>query len=234
MLVKICGLQTVEAAQVAIDAGADLLGMILVPGRARTVDREVAKQIVAAARAKRQGQLTLNHNQAFLAHVDEVTGRLAQTGPHVVGVFRNQPIDEVFAIATELELDFIQLHGSEDKLEYFARNRDHNFGIIPRYVLPRDVEVMEKHFGALHEMPGFVLPLLDLDAGGEGKQIDWTLIDDLGFGRYILAGGLTPDNLHTTNGVSHLVGVDVSGGVETDGAKDHVKIAKFVEVGKGL
>ena len=44
-VVKICGIKTVEAASVAIDNGANLLGCILVPNRARTIDLEVAKQI---------------------------------------------------------------------------------------------------------------------------------------------------------------------------------------------
>ena len=52
-VVKICGIKTVEAASVAIDNGANLLGCILVPNRARTIDLEVAKQIARMVKRDR-------------------------------------------------------------------------------------------------------------------------------------------------------------------------------------
>lgn len=236
-VIKICGLRDVDLAQVALDAGANLLGMIMVPGRARTVDKEVATEIVHRVKAKRgdvavKSLFNVDPNLLFPEYAAIIRQRVVENGPFTVGVFRNQDRDQVFATAKELGLDFIQLHGSEDKLDYFAQNRDLQFGIIPRYVLPQDIDVMRAHFGDLQKTPGMVLPLLDSEAGGEGKTIDWTLVNDLDFGRFVLAGGLTPDNLHSTSDIKHLLGFDVSGGVEVDGIKCPEKITKFVTNGK--
>lgn len=58
-VVKICGIKTVEAASVAIDNGANLLGCILVPNRARTIDLEVAKQIARMVKRDRTHRQSL-------------------------------------------------------------------------------------------------------------------------------------------------------------------------------
>lgn len=247
-LVKICGLKTTDGCVEALEAGADLLGMIMVPGRARTVEMDVARDIVRLVKAKR------SRNQTRFQTVPELLGFITESqfedfnefsqvwsdlvrenGPFIVGVFRNQPLEQVFAIATELELDFIQLHGSEDKVLFFNANSELKFGIIPRYVVPKDVDLMKQHFQQVHELHGFALPLLDSEAGGEGKVIDWSVLQQLEFGNFILAGGLTPTNLHETKDLPNLVGYDVSGGVEDDdGNKDCGKIRLFVAIGKSL
>lgn len=239
-VVKICGLRDVSSAQTAIDSGADLLGMIMVPGRARTVDSGIAKQIVALVKEKR-GEThvrdvfrNIDTDVEFPQYVDKVKRNVIEKGPFSVGVFRNQDKDEVFKLAREIGIDFIQLHGSENKPEFFAQNKDLEFGIIPRYVIDRDQDDMSAHFASVSQLPGMAIPLLDSDAGGEGKTIDWESVNHLVFGRFLLAGGLTPDNINETKTIKNIIGFDVSGGVETDGVKDHEKIKQFVKNGKGV
>lgn len=244
-LVKICGLKTEEAAQAAIDGGASVLGMILVPGRARTVDRAVAAAIVA--RAQRVRAALGRRHQTMRSLLAELYARphasaaemhaaaaalVEQNGPFVAGVFRNQVAEEVFETAAQLGLDIIQLHGSEDKAAFGRRNRALQYGLIARFVVPRDAELMR----AVAAPPGpgvaplgFLVPLLDSDAGGEGVTIDWAAVGALEGGRYILAGGLTPHNVRLALAVTGVIGVDVSGGVESDGRKDVAKIAAFIE-----
>ena len=74
-IIKICGLQTVEAARRALDAGANMIGIICVPNRKRTVDPNIAKQISAM-----------------------IHGDARYEGRYLVGVFRNQSIEEVSRI----------------------------------------------------------------------------------------------------------------------------------------
>lgn len=249
-LIKICGLRTTEAAEEAVNLGADLLGVIMVPNRKRSVIPTVALEISKLARERRQ---KLNRkfqsskeiveyvlNQKF-EHFDDYFKLYRQlvieNGPFLVGVFRNQDISEVFGLANEYELDVIQLHGSEDVEEYLERNEDGKYVIVKRYVIPEQIQTMSEFFPKLTGVPsrGFAFPLLDSEAGGEGKTIDWTLINDLE-GKFILAGGLHPDNLHETIPyLKNVIGFDVSGGVENDqGDKDLDKISQFISKGKQL
>lgn len=248
MLVKICGLRTVEAAKQAIDHGADLLGVIMVPNRKRSVDPKVALEISKLAKEQRKKlgrkfqssreiieyvktQKFKHHDEYFKLYRQLVI----ENGPFLVGVFRNQDLNEVFRLAQEQEIDVIQLHGSEDIEHYLEKNTENDYVIVKRYVIPEHIDLMTKFFGTLTEVPtrGFAFPLLDSEAGGEGNTIDWTLINDLE-GKFILAGGLHPDNLHETAQYSeNLIGYDVSGGVEdSNGDKDLEKIAQFIANGK--
>ncbi|GMM29537.1 phosphoribosylanthranilate isomerase [Martiniozyma asiatica (nom. inval.)] len=234
-VIKCCGLGTEEAASVAIESGANLLGIIVVPGRARTVDPEIALKMSHLCREARIAQnrkfvdskdllkyvnsLSLNGAEWF----EKVSQVIIENGPYLVGVFRNQPLDEVKDKAEGLKLDFVQLHGSENFDDYIGALE---IPVIARYILNKsnikDALVSKKH----------ILPLLDSEAGGEGKLISWDDASIFGkemTGRYLLAGGLTPDNVQSALAVEGCLGVDVSGGIETNGKKDEDKIKKFVE-----
>ncbi|CUM65497.1 uncharacterized protein PRCAT00003142001 [Priceomyces carsonii] len=241
-LVKICGIRTKEAASVAIESGSDLLGIILVPNKKRTIEYTVAKEISELVRSHRKMSVKdilssvkkrdIKDSNTFFSSVSEL---VKENGPYLVGVFRNQPVSEVFKIATELRLDFIQLHGDEDKGEFLEYNKELNFGIIPRYVVPRDVDVMRRLFSTLINSNGFAFPLLDSEGGGDGKVIDWGILSDLSFGKFILAGGLAPSNLKETANLENLIGYDVSSGTEDiQGNKDPQKIRDFIKIGKTI
>lgn len=249
-IVKICGLKNLDAAAQAIESGADLLGFIMVPGRKRTVEPNVAAEIASLARSKRR-----EHNRKFqsvheiIEHLEkptfstpkeyfaEVSKLIIENGPFSVGVFRNQNPEDVFLAAEELQLDAIQLHGSENPQTFMDHNNDKKFLIIKRFVIPSQAKTMDEFFPLLLENKnqGFALPLLDSELGGEGVVIDWSLINELN-GSFILAGGLTAENLPETKPyLQNVVGFDVSGGVEDErGNKDLEKIHGFVAAGKAL
>ncbi|KAG5416773.1 TRP1 [Candida metapsilosis] len=241
-LIKICGVQTVEAAEVAMLNGADLIGCILVPNKSRTIDISTAKQIAQFIKRGRPQSISqiMAHLQdktksaSFKSQVDYfeyVAKLILENGPFLVGVFQNQSRDEVLDLAKQIGLDFIQLHGSEPKLDFV----NDEFGVIFRYVVPRDTENLRTDGESLMEKGVLSLPLLDSEQGGDGKTIDWGYIDEnLSFTRSILAGGLSPDNLHDTKDVKNVLGYDVSSGVETDGKKDLKKIIQFIDRGKCL
>lgn len=237
-IVKICGLKTLEAAEVAVSSGANLLGTILVPNRARTVDMDIAKEIVKLCRETRiEKKRQFVNSVDMMNHLREsrlegsewfeyVAKTVVENGPFLVGVFRNQSLEEVRQVAEELELDIVQLHGSED-FPLFIEQLE--VPVIPRYVLNKgnikDSLVTHKH----------LMPLLDSEVGGEGKLINWEDAKAFGGdelnGRYILAGGLTPENVKSALSNSGCLGVDVSGGVETEGVKDNAKIKAFIRNG---
>lgn len=250
---KICGIRTVEAAEKAIESQSDLLGVILVPNRARSIDHDVAVQISCRVKEiRKQRKVRFNSVNDIVKHLEssgisssdhyftEMSQLIIECRPFLVGVFRNQPLQEVFQIAKRLDLDIIQLHGSENIEEYLEYNEvnNFNFGITKRFVIPQDIQSMEALFASfLHKgkpKGNFILPLLDSEAGGEGKKIDWSLLNDLN-GKFILAGGLNPENLVETTQYKNIIGFDVSGGVEdSNGQKDFDKVEKFVTNGKAL
>lgn len=255
MLVKICGIKELADAEVAIKHGANFIGMIMVPGRARTIDLEVAKHICESVKQKRiaNGSKYENFTEIldFLESMEfdslehfytELQTLLHENGPFAVGVFRNQLISEVFEIADKVGVDILQLHGNENKLQYCKFNAsEHNkkYGVIPRYVIPNEIPSILSDFediliGGKYFGNGFLIPLLDSELGGEGKVLDWTLLHQLKVGKYILAGGLNETNVRQLGGFDNIIGVDVSGGVEVQGAKDPTKIENFIKSAKSI
>ncbi|SMN21423.1 similar to Saccharomyces cerevisiae YDR007W TRP1 Phosphoribosylanthranilate isomerase that catalyzes the third step in tryptophan biosynthesis [Maudiozyma saulgeensis] len=215
-IVKICGIQSVDAAKCALDSGANLIGVICVPNRKRTIQSNIAKDISNLVHS------TPQYNDRCL-----------------VGVFRNQSKEDVLKLATDYNIDIVQLHGDEDWEEY---QNFINKPVIKRVIFPRDcdevIKICQRNDKNLKKT---CLPLFDSEAGGTGEILDWKSISnwskeipikDGESVQYILAGGLTPDNVHDAITLHGVIGVDVSGGVETDGVKDFTKITNFVKNGQ--
>jgi anthranilate synthase / indole-3-glycerol phosphate synthase / phosphoribosylanthranilate isomerase len=229
-LVKICGTRSSKAATAAIEAGADLVGMILVTGRKRCVSQEVALEISQTVHSTRKP-----HSETIaLASKDKAVGYFEQSKAHLshpdrallVGVFQNQPLDYVLQQQKLLQLDVVQLHGSEP-VEW-AR-------LIPVPVIksfsPSDPAVGIRNCHAL--------PLLDSGAGGSGTQLNLEDIKQLLKHdpelMILLAGGLTPKNVEVVlkglgDYAEQIVGVDVSSGIEEHGEQSIQMIQEFVDV----
>lgn len=234
ILVKICGTRTPEAAKASIEAGADLVGIILVEGRKRYVPPEVAVEIskvvheLKKPRAKIILERDIRQSSKATDYFDHTPSLLHRHDrAMLVGVFQNQPLSHILAQQKLLNLDVVQLHGSEP-IEWAS--------LIPVPTIRR--------FGP--EDPGFglkgyhTLPLLDSAAGGTGQTLDVAAIRrtlDLDHGvRAILAGGLNPGNIRAVlkqiNRGSIIAAVDVSSGVEEDGIQSEDKIREFVKAAK--
>ena len=142
-----------------------------------------------------------------------------------VGVFVNQPPDLVLKIADLVNLDVIQLHGQEDD-EYVQRIRDRSGIAVWKAFKVRDAAgLLEASRSSADEV------LLD-NGYGTGRLFDWSvlaeaeeIIRDRGF---ILAGGLTPDNIPDALRQFSPKIIDISSGVETDQVKDPEKIIEAV------
>jgi anthranilate synthase/indole-3-glycerol phosphate synthase/phosphoribosylanthranilate isomerase len=232
-LVKICGTRSEEAALAAIQAGADLIGIIMVQGRSRLVPDDVALRIsqVVKSTPRPAGTSQDSTNTKSLEWFDHSVNTLRHPSRALlVGVFMNQPLSYVLSQQQKLGLDVVQLHGSEP-LEWSS--------LIPvpviRKFAPGDIGIARR---AYH-----TLPLLDSGAGGSGELLEESgvkkvLDSDEGL-RVILAGGLNPDNVVATvknlgQSGQKVVGLDVSSGVETDGAQDLEKIRAFVKAAKSI
>ncbi|QDS75877.1 hypothetical protein FKW77_001926 [Venturia effusa] len=227
--VKICGTRSVEAAKTAVQAGADAVGIILVPGRKRCVSRETALAISAVIHnTPKPEPLEADSTSSSVAanYFDHSARQLAgRKHALLVGVFRNQPLDFVLEQQKTLNLDVVQLHGSEP-IEWAK--------LIPVPVI-RAFKPDEPGMGTR----GYhALPLLDSGIGGTGERLDLSdvtnvLSKDVGV-RVLLAGGLNPDNVQGVlkelgEAGQQVIGVDTSTGVEgANGEQDLGKIKSFV------
>jgi len=145
----------------------------------------------------------------------------------MVGVFRDAPVAYVNQVAQELELNFIQLHGDE------------NPAYVKQMVAPviKVVRVGNESADELAAgMRGFNAAayfLLDRPVQGQGDMINLNVVGALAdeFDVFV-AGGLNPDNLAGVVRTVRLFGVDVAGGVETEGQSDMDKIRQFVACAK--
>lgn len=236
LMVKICGTRSPEAAKVAIEAGADLIGIILVEGRSRCVSRDTALAISQICKITRKPHKLEAASKSSLSrtaseYFEHMADNLRQHEQVLlVGVFQNQPLDYILEQQRVLGLDVVQLHGSEP-IEW-AR-------LIPVPVIRRfgfrETEIKRRGYHAL--------PLLDSALGGTGKTLDVssvreTLDADEGL-RIVLAGGLTPKNvediLDQIQDHRHMIAVvDVSSGVEEDGKQSLEKIRTFITAAKRI
>ena len=145
---------------------------------------------------------------------EQVRALCARLAPSIkaVGVFVNAPPEEVAALLETHAIASAQLHGQEDDAYIRSLRRLTDAPIIQAFhaASPADIE------RANHSIADCIL--LDHGAGGTGCAFDWSLTDRV-TRPYILAGGLTPENLPRAIERCHPFAVDLSSGVETNGCK---------------
>ena len=136
-----------------------------------------------------------------------------------VGVFVDQDADDVIGTARYIGLDMVQLHGSEDEECIAAVKRGlgipviKSFGVTPEQISAAEVSSAD---------------MVLMDPGrGSGETFDLTVLEGLGRD-FMLAGGLTPENVGEAIRMIHPYGVDTSSGIESDGSKDREKMIRFV------
>jgi phosphoribosylanthranilate isomerase len=157
--------------------------------------------------------------------VDATTARrLVQRVPaHIltVGVFRRQSVDEVRRLTEESGIRAVQLHGDEGP-EYYETLREGSRTLI-RATAATEIPCRCGEWGE-------DLLLLDAPDPGSGKPWNWASPEFTApAGRWLLAGGLRPDNVHRAAEVTGAWGVDVSSGVESPrGVKSPELIRAFI------
>ena len=133
-----------------------------------------------------------------------------------VGVTVDQPVEAVAALLREGVVDVAQLHGTEDEC-YLAALRT----LAPGHPLWKAFTLRTPDDLTAALASGADMILLD-SSKGTGQTFDWSLLR--GVARpFLLAGGLTPENIPRAVREVHPYGVDLSSGVETDRRKDRDK-----------
>ena len=196
--VKICGVTHPDDAAMAVDLGADLIGLNFVSGSERELDLKTAAAI---------------------------SERVASSPVERVGIFQDAPLGEIERVLRRVELERIQMHGSESEEDVEAVDLP-----VIKAIRGADLEAAE-------EFPAALL-LLDHPLSGGGSGETWTWADavpliERGYD-VILAGGLDPDNVGealASLGDLRAWAVDVATGVEdSDHRKVRARIEAFVDV----
>lgn len=214
--IKICGITNRESAGLCCQYGADAIGLNFYTRSKRCISVESAV---------------------------EVASGVAQS-TKIVGLFVNHSSTEIISLSKRVGLDLIQLHGDEST----SLLSDLKDGLAPsRLKIIRAIRISrENKLAAISQIKqwdtcrhadlvgAFLLDAFVSDAfGGTGKTIDWDWLARLGLPTQkplILAGGLTPLNVEQAIEQFKPFGVDVAGGVESEGGvKDPSKIEQFVE-----
>ncbi len=202
--VKICGNTNSADAIKARELGADFLGFIFCESK-RRITPDQAKEIISAV------------------------GKFDQ----FVGVFANQPKEEVEAIATRLGIKWLQFHGDETA-RYCQFFMDRHFHVIKTF---RIKDLMSLKRLGEYDVSAFLFDAyLRGELGGTGKTFDWSLIAEKPYIRekLFLAGGLTVQNLETALKQISPYAVDVASGVEkSPGIKDAALLGQFITTAKG-
>jgi len=219
-LVKICGISEPRHARAAASYGADLIGVVFAPSQ---------RQVTMGQAARIAGSLGERAGPPAAATVEAVEERLRAGRPLLAGVFADQDPDTINGIAREIGLDLVQLSGSEP-WEVCA--------FVERPVL-KCLKVRHGQTAAevlAQVRPGALLlldPYVEGAYGGAGVTLDWAVAAQVAEKQPVmLAGGLRPDNVARAVAVVHPWAVDVSSGVESDGAKDVAKIRAFIKAAK--
>lgn len=208
--VKICGLRSTQALDAALDAGADYIGLVFYGPSPRNVDIETAQELAERARGRAQ-------SVALLVDPDD------------------RDVDEV---AQKVNPDLIQLHGDEppERVAEIRRRAGRPVMKAVRVATRDDVEAAGGYDAAdiilydakAPEGETFTLP------GGNGIPFDWKALAGVkNSGKFMLSGGLDPDNVRTAIDLTGAGMVDVSSGVErAPGEKDPALIRRFITAAK--
>jgi phosphoribosylanthranilate isomerase len=210
VLVKICGINSVEAANAALAARADFGGLVFFPASPRHLGFDQARHIADVLRGKvRVVSLLVNPDDALLSrvmsdiapdmiqlHGDEPPARVA-----AIGQICRRPVMKALAIATAEDLRSAR-----------------------RYEQAADYLLFDSRPAPASERPG-----------GVGLAFDWRLLSGIRFDRpWGIAGGLTPENVARAIDIAGPKFVDASSGVEeAPGRKSREKIAAFVSFARG-
>ncbi|MGD0401569.1 MAG: phosphoribosylanthranilate isomerase [Candidatus Acidiferrales bacterium] len=199
VMVKICGITNLKDARKAFEAGVDFIGFNFYRPSSRYVTPRTARRILRRLPKK----------------------------VAAVGVFVNEREDKMLAIAREVGLDYLQLHGEESP-ETVARLA-RNLPVIKAVRVRNSFRTAE--LARFKRVSAFLLDGFDRRRhGGSGKTFRWNMaLRAKRAGRIFLAGGLTPKNVTEAIRSAKPYAVDVCSGVEAKpGKKDPALVANFM------
>ena len=209
LIVKICGLSTRETLDVALGAGADMVGFVFFPPSPRHLSLETARELGRQAKGRAaKVALTVDADDATLANIVET-----------------------------LQPDLLQLHGKETIAR--LRDIKQKFGLPVMKALPVETAADLAPLAGYAAVADRILfdaraPKEATRPGGLGAVFDWHLLEKLDLQLpFMVSGGLHVGNVAEAVRVTRAGGVDVSSGVErSPGVKDPEMIRAFIRAAR--
>lgn len=156
--------------------------------------------------------------------------RKVPTGVRTVGLFVDPDDNALAEVLSAIQIDMIQLHGKENRTRVAEIKK--RFGLDVMKAIKLNSQADLRQIADFRPVADWLL----FDGGaGDGQTFDWSLLDgyDDPTGRWMLAGGLTHDNVREAIARLKPPAVDVSSGVESiRGKKDPEKIKTFLEAAR--
>jgi phosphoribosylanthranilate isomerase len=209
LIVKICGLATPEALDVAIDAGADMVGFVFFPPSPRHLGFDTARALGERVRGRAQKvALSVDADDALLD-----------------------------AVVTALRPDLLQLHGREPPARVAALKARFGLPVMKAIAVEAKGDLAAAAaYAAVADRLLFDAraPRKATRPGGLGRPFDWSLLENLDLRvPFMLSGGLDAGNVGEALRITRAPAVDVSSGVErAPGEKDPEKICAFVRAAR--
>lgn len=206
LIVKICGLRSAAAMDAALQAGADMVGLVFFPKSPRNV--QIPEAVPLAARARGRAEvvtLTVDADDAILGTI------VGAVKPDILQLHGSESPERVAEIRARFGIRVMKAVGIGERAD---------LSVLSHYASVADLLLVDaKPPGTPEALPG-----------GNGLAFDWQLVAGLDPGRpVVLSGGLTPDTVADAVRLTRLQGVDVSSGVESaPGVKDPGRIRAFV------
>jgi phosphoribosylanthranilate isomerase len=209
LIVKICGLSTPEAVDVAIEEHADMVGFVFFPPSPRNLSFDAAGSL----------------------------GRRVNGRAKKVALSVDAGDDLLAAIVNALSPDLLQLHGSESPERVAAIKARFKRPVIKALAIEVKSDFAQvKNYASAGDWILFdaKAPADATRPGGLGKPFDWALLSGAIPGvPVILSGGLNAENVEEALRVTRVPAVDVSSGVESSpGKKDTNKIREFIRTAR--
>jgi phosphoribosylanthranilate isomerase len=209
LIVKICGLSTRETLEVALDAGADMVGFVFFPPSPRHLSLEKARELGKQAKGRAvKVALSVDADDATLANIVEV-----------------------------LQPDILQLHGKETAARVRDIKQKFTLPVMKALAIetPADLAYLPG-YAAVADRILFDAraPKQATRPGGLGAVFDWHVLENLDLKLpFMVSGGLNAGNVAEAVRVTRAGGVDVSSGVEsTLGIKDPDMIRAFIRAAR--
>jgi len=209
LIVTICGLSTPEALDVALDAGADMVGFVFFPPSPRHLSYDAGRALGERVRGQAlKVALTVDADDAAFA-----------------------------ALVEALQPDMLQLHGKEPPARVTALKQRFGLPVMKAIAVETkgDLAAVAPYAGIADRLLFDArAPREATRPGGLGKTFDWHLLENLDPGMpFMLSGGLDAGNVADALRITRAPGVDVSSGVErAPGEKDPDKIRAFVRAAR--
>ena len=209
LTVKICGLRTPEALDVALESGADLVGFVFFPPSPRHLGPEAARLLGERVKG-RAGKVALTVD----ANDDTLSDIIEALRPDMLQLHGKETSDRVVQVRTRFGLPVMKALPIAERADLSP---------IREYALVSDRLLFDARPPKEATRPG-----------GLGRRFDWTLLAGVNAGvPFMLSGGLDAGNVAEALRITRAPGVDVSSGVESaPGVKDPNKIREFIRAAR--